>query len=266
MAQISSNTDMDVNCNIIRGRSTLSNKSGLRGSSISSSTSLVPYYKCIEINNDLLDLNILDPIDSFQLSYAENANISESANKINGKKLLETGQHVIHEAPALKTISKPQDKSISNNNSNKNPQKTFNMQLLYDVNQTIEQDTWNRNFHSISLYRSLKHLPSNANNIKKSLYRMIKYILNKKIENSKSNEVNDFKDIDKVAWNFISAIYELGWDSLIANNNNISFRSKILAKFTLKINKVNTNKNKSSKSTDKLATINNISSHSSQIA
>ena len=37
---------------------------------------------------------------------------------------------------------------------------------------------------------------------------MTKYIHNKKIENSKSNEVADLKDISKVAWNFISAIYE----------------------------------------------------------
>ena len=37
---------------------------------------------------------------------------------------------------------------------------------------------------------------------------MTKYIHNKKIENSKSNEVTDLKDISKVAWNFISAIYE----------------------------------------------------------
>ena len=88
---------------------------------------------------------------------------------------------------------------------------------------------------------------------------MTKYILNKKIKNKKSNEVNNLKGIDEAAWNFISAIYELEWDSLIADNNNVPFRSKVSAKFTLKINGVNTNKNKSSKSTDKLTTINKIS-------
>ena len=51
---------------------------------------------------------------------------------------------------------------------------------------------------------------------------MTKYILNKKVESSKVNEVNDFKDIGKVVWGFISAIYESGWDSLIVNNNNNS--------------------------------------------
>ena len=57
---------------------------------------------------------------------------------------------------------------------------------------------------------------------------MTKYIHNKKIENSKSNEVTDLKDIGKVAWNFISAIYKSRWDSLITDNNNTSFGSKVL--------------------------------------
>ena len=41
------------------------------------------------------------------------------------------------------------------------------MQLPYDINQTTEQDTWDRDFHSILLYRSLEYFPSDMNNIKK---------------------------------------------------------------------------------------------------
>ena len=84
------------------------------------------------------------------------------------------------------------------------------------------------------------------------------YICNKKIENSKLNEVKNLKGIGKAAWNFISAIYESGWDLLITDNNNISFRNKVLVKFTLKINKVNTNKSKSGKSTDRPTTFNKL--------
>jgi len=58
IAQISSNMDMDVNYNIIRERSALSSKSGSRSLSISSNTSLVSYYKYMEMNNDLPDFNI----------------------------------------------------------------------------------------------------------------------------------------------------------------------------------------------------------------
>jgi len=84
----------------------------------------------------------------------------------------------------------------------------INIQLPYDVNQTTEQDAWDRDYHSISLHGSLEHLPSDTNNIKKSLHHMMKYILNKKIENSKANKINDH--IGEAAWKFISAIYKSG--------------------------------------------------------
>ena len=60
-----------------------------------------------------------------------------------------------------------------------------------------------------------------------------------------------------MAWNFILAIYESGWNSLITNN--ISFRNKISSKFTPKVNKVKTNKNKSSKDADKPTIFNKLS-------
>jgi len=63
----------------------------------------------------------------------------------------------------------------------------------------MELELWNSNFYPISLYRSLEHLASNANNIKKSLAYMAKYIENKKIEMSKSNNIKDFKSISKAA-------------------------------------------------------------------
>ena len=61
----------------------------------------------------------------------------------------------------------------------------------------MELDTWNGNFHSISLHSSIKYFISNAKNIKESLHHMMKYILNKKVENGKVNNINDFKSIDK---------------------------------------------------------------------
>ena len=143
---------------------------------------------------------------------------------------------------------------MSNNSSNRSfAQDTINIQVLYNVNQTTEQNAQDRNFHSISLYRSLEHLVSNANNIKKLLHCMTKYILNKKIENSKTNKVKDLKDIGEVKWNFILAIYNSEQNALVitTNNNNISFRCKVIAKFTSKINKVNNSKNKQDKNMDK---------------
>ena len=63
----------------------------------------------------------------------------------------------------------------------------------------MEPELWDSNFYPISLYGSLEHLASNANNIKKSLAHMAKYIENKKIEMSKSNNIKDFKSISKAA-------------------------------------------------------------------
>jgi len=56
----------------------------------------------------------------------------------------------------------------------------------------------------------MEHLTSDAKNIKKSLCHMQKYILNKKIEGGKANDVNDLKGISKAAWSFISSLYNSG--------------------------------------------------------
>jgi len=69
-------------------------------------------------------------------------------------------------------------------------------------------DICDGNFHSISLYGSIKDLMSDAINIRESLYHMTKYILNKKVERGKANDVNDFKDIGKAAWSFILSLYK----------------------------------------------------------
>ena len=95
----------------------------------------------------------------------------------------------------------------------------------------MEQKLLDGNFYPISLYRSLEHLASNADNIKKSLAHIAKYIGNKKIEVSKFNNIKNFKDISKAAWKLISFIYNSRWDSLIADNYKNNLRQKIAFKF-----------------------------------
>jgi len=80
---------------------------------------------------------------------------------------------------------------------------------------------------------------------------MTNYIKNKSIESNKVNNVPDLKSIGEATWSFISAIYESGWDLLIANKDNQSFRHKFLSKFAPKIQEIK-NKPKNNKS-DKLA-------------
>ena len=70
----------------------------------------------------------------------------------------------------------------------------------------------------------MEHLASDVKNIKESLHCIGKYILNKKIEQGKANNIADLRGVCEAAWNFISSIYEAGWDELIVDNKNFSFR------------------------------------------
>jgi len=94
MAQLPSNMDMDINCNIIRGRSASSSKANSRNSLVSSSTSSIPYHQCMEINNDLPDIEIQDPIDSSQLSYKGNSEVGNSVSKMTDNPSPKKGQCV----------------------------------------------------------------------------------------------------------------------------------------------------------------------------
>ena len=87
---------------------------------------------------------------------------------------------------------------------------------------------------------------------------MLNYILNKRVEKGKVNDFKDLKNVGKKIQNFILAIYDVGWDVLIANSNGASFRNKIAAKFILKINSFNALKTNNSKNIDKLASINRL--------
>jgi len=78
-------------------------------------------------------------------------------------------------------------------------------------------------------------------NIKKSLTRIQKYILDETIKGSKANNVKDLKGIGKVAWRFISSLYEAHWDSLIVVNSNTSFRNRVMSKFSPQVVKTSSN-------------------------
>ena len=56
------------------------------------------------------------------------------------------------------------------------------------------------------------------------------------------------------ALQFISALYELEWDSLATNNNNRTFRQQVVAQFTLKLHETRVT-SKSDKYADKPASL-----------
>ena len=98
----------------------------------------------------------------------------------------------------------------------------------------------------------MKHLALDFKNIKNSLNFMAKYISNKQVEFSKSNNLENFHSIGEVVWNFISSVYQTNWDLLYANKYSNTLRQKISAKFTPKVQPV---ANKSNKAIDKLTPV-----------
>ena len=103
--------------------------------------------------------------------------------------------------------------------------------MNYDINQTLDSEEWDSNFHAISLHGSMEHLASDIKNIKDSLYRMGKYIKGKSINNSNPNNIKDLEGMGKAVWEFLSSIYNLCWDRLYVDDSNTTFRNKIKFKF-----------------------------------
>jgi len=72
----------------------------------------------------------------------------------------------------------------------------------------MKPELWDSNFHPISLHRSIEHIVLDFKNIRDSLNFMARYISNKQVDSSKSNDLKDFNSIGKAIWNFISLVYQ----------------------------------------------------------
>jgi len=122
----------------------------------------------------------------------------------------------------------------------------FNIQLSYKSDQALDPEFWDGKFCVVSLHRSIEHLVSNIKNIKDSLYRMGKYIKGKFIIDGNANGIKDLDSIGKAIWEFLSAVYNLHWDSLYVDDFKTSFRNKVKSKFNPQVLKAPVN-NKSEK-------------------
>ena len=176
-----------------------------RASSISSTKSLVAYHKRIEYNNSLnKDIEIDE--DSTRLSYETYQEqaicVSKAADPSNNT----LNKHVLIECPIL---SPPHSQTVHPASGSPHVKDTvININLSYDPNAPMEPELWDGNFHPISLHSSMKYLVLDSKNIKDSLNFMAKYISNKQVNFSKSNDLEDFYGIGKAIWNFISFIYQ----------------------------------------------------------
>jgi len=107
----------------------------------------------------------------------------------------------------------------------------FNINLNYNINQALDPEKWDGNFHATSLYKAIEHLASDIKNIKDSLRRIGKYIRDKSINNNPNN-IKNLEGVGKIVWEFLSFIYNSHWDSLYIDNTNTTFKNKVSFKFT----------------------------------
>ena len=197
------------------------------------------YYECMEVMNTLMSEDIWEPVELSYMSINKDVEEGKLVSEATDNSLQGKTSHVTNEVPALNNTPKPWGEGVVNVSTNMcSSQEVINIQLPYDVNQVTEQDSWDGNFHPISLHSTLKHPLSDSKNIKEPLRCITKYIKNKDIEPNKANNVLDLKGIGEAAWNFISALYESSWDVLIADKGNWSFRQRVTLRFTLKIQEI----------------------------
>ena len=179
------------------------------------------YATRLEKQNDRMDEDEpVAPSNSVQLEYmtpkSQNGQVSKAANITN----VACQQHVSNEDPAL-------NQPAGNN--------VVNIQLNYDINQALDPESQDGKFHAILLHSSMEHLVSDIKNIKDSLSRMCKYILGKSINDDKANNIKNLEGVGKVAWEFISTIYEAHQNSLFVDNSKTSFRNKVKSKFNSQV-------------------------------
>jgi len=122
------------------------------------------------------------PTDSPQLEYVILRNKGIQVSKMTEPPTNSRQQHVENIGLAIN------NNTVDNNN-------VFNIQLNYNINQALDPESWDSNFHVISLYGSMEHLALDIKNIKKSLIRMRKYILGKFIDSNNANNIKDLEGI-----------------------------------------------------------------------
>ena len=182
-----------------------------------------------ESNNERLELSYeTEQENAIRVSMAANQQVPTRLHNVNNKA---TPTHARHEDDVI------------------------NIQLPYDPNAPTEPELWSGSFHPISLHGLMEHLVHDAKNIKVTLDFMTKYILNKKVNNIKANDVTEFEGMGDTIWNFISLVYEAKWDSLYTDRSTNTLRSKISSKFTPRIPSAKGNGNKKTPKSN-LVTIN----------
>ena len=167
--------------NKVRGHSLALSVHKSRSPSISSLLSLKEYHIHVKRDNNRIDENKPIPSagnsqDEYAIQKRKKGQVSKTSNSTDNM----CHQWVFNENPVS---------SFPTSNM-------FNIQLNYDIDQALDPESWNSEFHTVSLYRSMKHLASDVKNIKESLCRMWNYIKDKSV-NSNPNNIKNLDSVGK---------------------------------------------------------------------
>jgi len=93
--------------------------------------------------------------------------------------------------------------------------------ILYQANQPMDPILWDGNFSSISLFGTVEVSKGNVKNIMCSLQRITTFIKQRPLGDKDGLDIPQISDFSFAAWDLISAIYNSGWDKLLADNNSL---------------------------------------------
>ena len=206
--------------NEVRGHSLDASIHRPRSPSMSLSKCDKKYHICVQRESKKMvkDDNDIEPansIDSIRLEYTTQEGQNNQDSKAADTSLNIRQQYAPTVGPALNS---PPGENV------------FDVQLNYDLDQTLDSELWDGNFHAVSLHRSMEYIMSDVLSIKNSLFRIKKYILGKSINGNKANGFKDLFGIGKAIWELISLVYNLHLDVLFVDENNMTLRNKVKSK------------------------------------
>jgi len=142
-----------------------------RSSSISLSECSEEYHVCVKRMSNRMNQN--KPVrtsNSIKLEYA-----SQKEQKDQVSMTTDTTRNTMHQCV------------LNINWASEPTPNMFNVNLNYNINQALDPEEWDSEFHITSLHGTMKHVASDVKNIKDSLRRMCKYIRSKAINNNPNN-------------------------------------------------------------------------------
>ena len=107
VAHIPSTMDIDIDSDIVRGRSAFSSRNSSRESSILSKASSMTYYECMEVMNTLMSEDIWEPVELSYMSINKDVEEGKLVSEATDNSLQGKTPHVTNEAPALNNTPKP---------------------------------------------------------------------------------------------------------------------------------------------------------------